>query len=293
LEPAGNETRSRRVRAKNSSNLSFEFAQDSTADVNAEDWRQDLKKKLAQVQEKKRRLAPAAVKPSKTTAPLQPSHAARAPEIRRTFVDPQPIKKTDYDIHQNLRDFQSTIQKLPPTHPSKARSLPASAQRELPRIAQSETSSLPVSVRVERTLAEPEWIADKGILMTRTLSGLIDLCCVFICVTLFLLVSLRWGRIDVLAHSFRPILWGSAAFFQIFYSIYFLALTHRTPGMMITGLRVTDEQSGTPQFQQILLRTLFFFFSWGLALFGLLWGIWDKRSRCLHDFLSRTIVVRC
>ncbi|HEY2933840.1 MAG TPA: RDD family protein [Acidobacteriota bacterium] len=293
--PKSGEARAKRAAAKDPANLSFDFAPDGSAVSSPEGWREELRKKLAHVQEKKggSAVAPAARTLKPASAPQQPQ-PVKAPEIRRTFVDPQPIKKADYDIHRNLRDFQASIQKLPPTQgPSKARVVPAPAQRELPRATPPEARPAPVAVRAEPLISEPEWLIDKGILMTRTLSGLIDLCFVFVCFALFVLVSLRWGAVDVLARSFRPVLWGAAVFFQAFYSIYFLGLTHRTVGMMITGLRVADEQLGRPEFRQILLRTLFFFFSWGLALFGLLWGFWDRRSRCLHDFLSHTVVVRC
>ncbi|HEY3128838.1 MAG TPA: RDD family protein [Acidobacteriota bacterium] len=283
--------------------MSFEFARQQPDKLPAADWKKELRQKLAQAQERKGR-ASVARSTEPIPAPLGTTlPPPKSPEIKRTAVDPQPISKAGYDIHKNLLDFQASIQKSPSEkneNPAAGAARKPSVQRDLPKSlnatrASSVAAHVPTNSRprIDAGSLPQSWIAGKGILLTRTLSGLIDLLIVAGCTVLFLGISLRFGNIDIMAASFRPTLWGSVLFFQLFYSIYFLGLTHRTVGMMLTGLKVIDEQADDLLFYQLLLRCVFFLFSWALAMFGLMWALWDRRSRCLHDFLSRTAVIRC
>jgi uncharacterized RDD family membrane protein YckC len=302
----GSGASSKRRVNKLSNNLSFDFVRhDSNLPLLSSDWKRELKQKVAEVQGKKGRPrnvdAPAEPKAIPSPLPVPPP---RVPEIKRTAIDPQPIAGPGYDIHKNLRDFQASMQKGSAEKKENLQTAAAkrsAAQRELPRIAPTLRSSpATASARATeprvRAGSEPEsqnWVISKGILLTRTLSGLIDLLIVAGCSGVFLGLSMRFGNIDVLSQSFRPVVWGSIVFFHLFYSLYFLGLTHKTIGMMLTGLEVVDEQAGQLLFYQLFLRTIFFLFSWALAMLGLFWGLWDHRSRCMHDFLSRTLVVRC
>ncbi|MBI3939754.1 MAG: RDD family protein [Acidobacteria bacterium] len=227
-----------------------------------------------------------------------PPALAPLPGIRRASVDPQPAAKPDYDIHKNLRDFQAAIRNAAP---ARSHGSPASppkmtpVQKELPK-GPPLRPSVPMAVTPGPAAVEPErlsWIAGKSILLTRTLSGLIDMLAVAGCSALFLGVSVGFGKIDVLSPTFRPALWGAVLFFQAFYSTYFLLLAGRTPGMMLTGLKVVNEQNGKARAREVILRSLLFFVSCAPLMLGLLWGIWDRRSRCMHDALSHTRVVRC
>ena len=292
IEFAGAGNRRRRV-GKSSGNLFFEFAREQPAVSPASDWRQELKKKLAEVQEKKahpeRALLPGQQQASLPAAPPLP---AKPPEIRRTPVDPQPVVRGAPDIHRNLREFHASIGN--PVHERRSgASLPS---RQPPvRKEFSRGPTVPTRATAELVKEEPDsqsWIVEKSILLTRTLSGLIDLLIVAACSALFLGVSTRLGGIDVMSRAFRPAVWGSVLFFQISYSLYFLGMTQRTVGMMITRLKVVPEE-GEVRFRQMLLRSLLFFLSCLPVMLGLLWGLWDRRSRCLHDSLSHTIVIRC
>ena len=62
--------------------------------------------------------------------------------------------------------------------------------------------------------------------------------------------------------------------------------------MMITNLQVVDAQGELPSYSRSLKRVLAFLLSLAIGGMGLLWGIVDRKKRCLHDLLSSTMVVR-
>ena len=76
------------------------------------------------------------------------------------------------------------------------------------------------------------------------------------------------------------------------YSLFFLGTIGQTVGMMMTDLRVVDGQKKRPLIRQILGRLSSFIPSLLVFGVGLIWGIFDRESRCLHDRLSGTHVVR-
>lgn len=90
-----------------------------------------------------------------------------------------------------------------------------------------------------------------------------------------------------------------AALCSIFVVVMFLyltasfALAGRTMGMSFVSLRVANAGTGScPTTKQAVRRTLAYMLS--LAPFGLgaLYALFDAETRALHDYLSRTVVVR-
>ena len=77
-----------------------------------------------------------------------------------------------------------------------------------------------------------------------------------------------------------------------FYLGLFWALTGRTPGQRLLGLRVVDPGGATPRPLRVLVRLL------GVALgllpagLGWLWAAFDLERRAWHDHLAQTYVVR-
>jgi len=61
---------------------------------------------------------------------------------------------------------------------------------------------------------------------------------------------------------------------------------------MITDLKVVAEERRRPAMRQLLIRCLGYVFSASCAGIGLIWGCFDRDSRCLHDKWSKTHVVR-
>src|SRR5262249_10887975 len=97
---------------------------------------------------------------------------------------------------------------------------------------------LPEKVREER----PE----KLILLSRTLSGLVDLIIVFLSGSAFILVTDMVSGITVF--DYRSMIHYSLLLVAIFlvYSLFFLGTANQTIGMMITNLRVVGKVGNRP-----------------------------------------------
>ncbi len=151
---------------------------------------------------------------------------------------------------------------------------------------------LPFSVPVPGAYQIDLRQGDKLILLSRTLSGLVDIIVVTLCGSACVLGAdivsgiVIVDRMSVLNYSILL----TAIFFL--YSLYFLGTANQTIGMMITELRVADDQRKRPTIGRILLRCVAFLISLlGLGI-GLIWGFFDDESECLHDKISRTRVAR-
>ncbi|MFH1965150.1 MAG: RDD family protein [Acidobacteriota bacterium] len=131
----------------------------------------------------------------------------------------------------------------------------------------------------------------KEIIVSRLLSGMIDMVIAVITAAGFMEIaawklSLNFFEVGVL--KWIGIL---AVFFYILNCLYFLTLTHRTPGMLITDLKLHPGKGrDTLSFLSVLVRTLAFFPS-ALCVTGLVWALFDYQARCLHDIISGTRVV--
>ncbi len=132
----------------------------------------------------------------------------------------------------------------------------------------------------------------KLILLSRTLSGLIDLILIVLCVGIFIISADASAGILVM-DSISLI--GYAALFLLtyfVYSIFFLASTNQTIGMMITDLRVVGWNQSRPLIGQLFYRCCGYLVSlFGVGI-GLLWSLLDRNSLCFHDRISRTKVIR-
>jgi uncharacterized RDD family membrane protein YckC len=133
---------------------------------------------------------------------------------------------------------------------------------------------------------------DKLTLLSRAFSGMVDLVIMALCVGTFIFAIDAFSGI-VVVDTFSWISYGLLFLATYFvYSFFFLGTINQTVGMMITDLRVVDEQGKRPPMRQILGRSCSFVPSLLVAGAGLIWGIIDRDSRCLHDRLSGTHVVR-
>jgi len=133
---------------------------------------------------------------------------------------------------------------------------------------------------------------DKLILLSRTLSGLIDLIIIALFTGTFILSADAISGIIVL-DAVSLIDFSALLLTTYFvYSIFFLVSASQTIGMMITDLKVVTEGRQRPGIRQIFIRCFGYLASACLAGIGLLWGCFDRDSRCLHDRWSNTRVVR-
>jgi len=138
----------------------------------------------------------------------------------------------------------------------------------------------------------PALLEDRLILLSRTLSGLVDLLVVAICTGAFIIAADMASGIDIFDR--RSLIVYSLLLFAIFlvYSTFFLGTANQTIGMMLTDLRLVDSWEKRPGMRQILARCFAYLVSLLLLGIGLLWGCFDRQSRCLHDRLSATRVIR-
>jgi uncharacterized RDD family membrane protein YckC len=136
---------------------------------------------------------------------------------------------------------------------------------------------------------QPELHEDKLILLSRTLTGLIDLMFVTLCTGIFFSASDYFSGIATLdAISF------AALFLCIYliYSIFFLMASTQTIGMMITDLRVVGYDGRRPCLYQILARCFAYLPSLIVCGIGLALSLFDDENRCFHDRISRTRIIR-
>ncbi len=139
---------------------------------------------------------------------------------------------------------------------------------------------------------QPGHHSGKLILLSRTLSGLIDLIFIVLCMGIFIIAADVYSGIIVM--DLMSFVVYSALFLLIYfvYSVIFLATSNQTIGMMITNLRVVGIDKSRPLLGQLLSRCCAYLISlFGLGI-GLLWGIFDRESSCFHDRFSRTRVIR-
>jgi len=137
-----------------------------------------------------------------------------------------------------------------------------------------------------------EPVEDKLILVSRTLAGLVDIIIVAVCASSFIVAVDVLDGIEVFdaVSMIYFVLLLLTTYFV--YSFVFLGTANQTIGMMLTDLRMVGASFERPRAVQILIRCIAFLLgSAGLGI-GLLWSCFDRQSRCLHDRLSQTRVVR-
>ncbi len=132
----------------------------------------------------------------------------------------------------------------------------------------------------------------KLILLSRTLSGLVDLLIVILCAGAFILAADFISGIEVLddVSLFHYGLLLLALF--LLYSIFMLGTANQTMGMMVTDLKVVRARGERPSIGQVVARTIAFLISTLALGLGLIWAVFDRKSLCLHDRISGTEVVR-
>ncbi len=132
----------------------------------------------------------------------------------------------------------------------------------------------------------------KLILLSRTLSGLVDLLIVILCTGAFILAADFISGIEVLddISLFHYGLLLLALF--LLYSIFMLGTANQTMGMMVTDLKVVRARGERPHVGQVVARTIAFLISLLALGLGLIWAVFDRKSLCLHDRISGTEVVR-
>jgi len=67
--------------------------------------------------------------------------------------------------------------------------------------------------------------------------------------------------------------------------------TSATPGMRWIGIEVRTWDGTRPGYVQAALQSLVFYATWTVTVFLLLVPLFNRRRRCLHDYLIGTVVI--
>ena len=132
----------------------------------------------------------------------------------------------------------------------------------------------------------------QGLLLSRTLSGLIDFITVLFCSVPFFFTLVYLLGYEHIGSFELMVLLGVCSTLFLLYSVFFVTFSGQTIGMMITDLQVVDVRGELPSYSRACKRVLAFVLALGTGGLGLAWGMVDRKRRCLHDLLSRTMVVR-
>ncbi len=133
--------------------------------------------------------------------------------------------------------------------------------------------------------------AFEGIIIARCLAFIADLAVILV---LLIAASIIFGILGVLSFG---LLWPGAALSPLLVIAYFtLTLGGRysaTPGMRWQGIELRAWNGNRPGYLQAFLQTLLFYVTVTVGTFlVLLVPFFNKRRRCLHDYLCGTVFIR-
>lgn len=280
-----------------------EGAQDSVQANEPPQWRQELSKRLQAIKEKREAMGQSA-KPGRAeiTPPVPARHSRTEPAQVITptkFIEGAPPRRPA-PKPRTVIPRQKILE--PVTRERAPEKLPAAQAdaRDIQNLidnAVSRQSPRPDEVSSPADFfytpeSQPVEFEGKLILLSRTLCGLVDLMIVLLCTGVLILSADFFSGIialDVISYLLFAVLFLITYFF---YSLFFLAATNQTIGMMITELRVVGICDERPSFGQLMQRCWAFLASLLGLGFGLLWGLFDRESLCFHDRVSDTRVER-
>jgi len=268
-------------------------------------WRQELTERLTALKHEKEtanrnkkpqivntpsapRTSPASINTQRDS--LSPEHTDAVPVRRQTQKTQLPSRNTPATSPQ-----QKTIASLGPevfkpgADPDSAESKDIRKLIDSAISKQSTLSTPETPVFRQETPIEEE---NKLILLSRTLSGLIDLIFIVLCTGVFI-ISADYFYGIVILDTVSLIEYGGLFLLTYFlYSIYFLAASGQTVGMMITDLRIVGIEGSRPSIGQLFSRCLGYLLSVIVFGAGLFWSLFDSKNRCFHDRFSNTSITR-
>jgi uncharacterized RDD family membrane protein YckC len=216
----------------------------------------------------------------------RPSRKQQLPQNQKPHKEPLPKIKS-LSAHDTISSPAG--QMMTPPNASEVKNL---IDNVVIRSAATPSFQSAAAIPAERRALSLTRYEDKLTLLSRAFSGMVDLIIVALCVGTFIFaIDAFSGIVVVDAFSWIDYCMLFLATYFV-YSLFFLGTINQTIGMMITDLRVVDEHEKRPLMRQILGRLTSFVPSLLVLGAGLIWGMFDRESRCLHDRLSGTHVVR-
>jgi uncharacterized RDD family membrane protein YckC len=286
-------------------------------------WRLELSRRLQEIKTRREAL-PSPAPPDPDGAPLPRPFPvevvpAQAEEPTPAVALEQPVRKERSRVPRRIAKFPtvavSTSPDSAPPVPAPLAELPlfkAAAETKPEAARKDQTPAAEIQDLIDRAVSRqvaPAQVApllpaavakapgasdteSKLILLSRTLSGLVDMIIIGACTAGFMIAADAFSGIEVLDPTSLISYGVLLAAVYIAYSLFFLMTSNQTIGMMITDLRLLDSGRTRPVFLSVLARTLFYPCAVLFFGIGLVWGFFDRRARCLHDILSGTRVTR-
>ena len=266
-------------------------------------WRQELAQRLHAIKQKREAMGPAKQSQTRDKNPsiLPPRTQTGQPSISSAAraLDAAPVRKPA-PKPQNPPPKQKTLQPLgmglsggkPAPGEADTRDVQALIDNAISGRASQSTETDATSGFSDPGMELPSDDEGKLILLSRTLSGLVDLIIVLLCSGVCIIAADFFSGIialDTISYLIFSVLFLLTYFF---YSLFFLAASSQTIGMMITDLRVVDADGGRPSISQLLRRGFGHLASLLVLGLGLLWSLFDRESQCFHDRISDTRVIR-
>jgi uncharacterized RDD family membrane protein YckC len=269
---------------------------DSASESEAEmpEWRRELSERLKAIRQKREQMGASAKLQGEAAHAVSAAHRPRAVPVpdrsAETLRKRAPARVQERPAGPVPQ--QKTLQPLQPPV------LEAPKPGEVQRIIDDAMSRRPVPpaadipLQISFSAAPRDTGEGRLILLSRTLSGLVDLIFVVLCTGAFIIAADTFSGILVVDSI--SLLNFSALLLLIYflYSLFFLAASNQTLGMMITDLRVVGWDERRPLIRQLVGRCLGYLVSlMGLGI-GLLWSLFDRESLCFHDRVSHTHIIR-
>jgi len=283
--------------------IEMDYSTDAKAPEEKEDlppWRQELSQRLQAIKQKRENsgdVKPQAVVVPPVALPVKPTENPPAPNSAPKLAR-MPVRSPERPLlPRPSAPRQKALQPVEPKPipvPVNKAPEPEEIQKLIDSAVSRQSAGSPVSEPVISYPAplQPPHSEGKLILLSRTLSGLIDLIFIILCTGAFIIAADFFSGIVVL--DFLSLVDFAVLFLMTYfvYSIYFLVASGQTIGMMITELRVTGSDEKRPPLRQLLSRCFGYLLSLLVLGIGLLWGLFDRESLCFHDRISHTRVVR-
>ena len=286
--------------------IEVDYSEGEPAEEKAEEkpaWRQELAQRLHEIKQKRESMGLAEqfqARDKKTSIPM-PRTQASQPSIStlpRTF-ETAPVRKP-VPKSQTPLPKQKTLQPLslglsggiPAPREKDARDVQALIDNAMSGRPSQSPGTEPTSGFSDSSMELPSDDEGKLILLSRTLSGLVDFIIVLLCSGFCIIAADFFSGIialDTISYLIYSVLFLLTYFF---YSIFFLTASSQTIGMMITDLRVVDADGRRPSISQLLRRGFGHLASLLVLGLGLLWSLFDRESQCFHDRISDTRVIR-
>jgi len=104
-------------------------------------------------------------------------------------------------------------------------------------------------------------------------------------------MAINQGKAIETDSNFRPLYIISMFSICYLYFSWFWINGGQTLGMKTWHIRLVTDNDEPVSWKKTALRFITAFFSWGFMTLGFLWAFFDKKNRCWHDLISKTVLI--